>query len=69
MLQPLQESAGDNRVQMQQPSQWTSQIPGQNTGSSQSHEENSVTEEAIHQKADNKIILVEIEELKHHLLQ
>ena len=55
-LQPQQESAGDDEVQMQQPFQWTSLIRGQNTGSSPSHEENSGTEELISQKAGNEII-------------
>ena len=67
-LQPLQESAGDNEVQMQQPSKWTSLICGQNTDSSPSHEENSATEQLISQKADNKIIQSEIEELWQRLL-
>ena len=67
-MQPRQESAGDDEVQMQQPSQRTSPIRGQNTGSSQSHKENSATEESIRQKADNEIIRAEIEELRQCLL-
>ena len=67
-LQPRQESAGDDEVQMQQPSQWTSPIRGQHTGSSPSHKENSATEESIRQKAHNEIIRAEIEELQHRLL-
>ena len=43
VLQPLHESAGNNKVQMQEPSQRTSPICWQNTSSSPSHEENSVT--------------------------
>ena len=66
-LQPRQESAGDDEVQMQQPSQRTSPIHGQNTGSSQSHEENSATEESIRQKADNEIIRAEIKVLRQRL--
>ena len=66
-LQPLQESAGDDEVQMQQPTQRTSPIRGQNTGSSPSHEENSATEESIRQKADNEIIRAEIEVLRQRL--
>ena len=62
VLQPLQESAGDDKIQMQQPSQRTSLISWQNTGSSPSHEE-----ESIHQKADNEIIQMEIEVLRQHL--
>ena len=66
-MQPRQESAGDDEVQMQQPSQRTSPIRGQNTGSSPSHEENSATEELIRQKADNEIIRAEIEVLRQRL--
>ena len=54
-------------VQIQQPSQKTSPIRGQNTGSSPSHEENSATEESIRQKADNEIIRAEIEVLRQRL--
>ena len=67
MLQPLQENAGNNEVQIQQPSQRTSLICGQNTGSSLSYQENSATEELICQKADNKIIQAEIKVLWQHL--
>ena len=66
-LQPLQKSAGNNEVQRQQPSQRTSPIRWQNTGNSLSHEENSATEESICQKADNKIIQVEIKGLWQRL--
>ena len=66
-LQPLQESAADDKVQMQQPSQRTSPICGQNTGSSPSHEENSAMEESIHQKADKEFIRAEIEVLWQRL--
>ena len=66
-LQPRQESAGNDEVQRQQPSQRTSPIRGQNTGSSPSHEENSATEESIRQKADNEIIRAEIEGLRQRL--
>ena len=60
MLQPWQESAGNDKVQMQQPSQRTSLIRWQNTGSSLNHEENSVMEELICQNANNEVIQAEI---------
>ena len=59
-MQPLQESAGNNKVQMQQPSQRTSLIHWQ-------QQENSVTEELICQKVNNKIIRAEIEVLQQRL--